>query len=319
MPHDNTPPDLPELYTLDSIEQVRAVADELRIRIIDLLIQQPMTVTQIGEALGIAPAKAHYHVGELKRVGLVRIVKTRERGNIVEKYYRTVARDFTISDTLLQHVAPDETLAAISQHLQTLTRAFLRAFSRAIGSEDQRAHYIQLTSASLWATHDEMRHLNRRITELLEPYHTPRRDANVHPRMLAIIGYDIAEDASRDSSGPDAAASAGAPAEQATVPPVHARALEAQPLAGAPTPRRVVVAGVVFYRRDELEQIVARGEALDMHIIGLCTFADDIPANLAERAIVRFRLRGVLSASHAVRAVLKHKEPRKERPHTPTE
>jgi hypothetical protein len=42
--------------------------------------------------------------------------------------------------------------------------------------------------------------------------------------------------------------------------------------------------------------------------MGYCSFARDIPAELADRAIARFHHRGVLFASPAVREVLKRKE-----------
>src|SRR5262249_36568954 len=295
MPTDDKTPQLPDLYTLDSIEQMRAVADELRIRIMDLLIQRPLTVTMVGDALGIAPAKAHYHVRELERVGLVKLVATRERGGILEKYYRAVAQNFTVSDTLLRRTTSNEARSAIGAHLQTLNRAFLRALSRAIGSGEPHAHFIQLTTASLWTTRDEMHALSRRITELLEPYYSPRSGVDVQPRMLAIVGYDVAQGDEVDGQR-ETELTAKATTDRATVSsPAVPTARSSSP--GSTTTRRVVVAGAVSYTRDDLELVVARGEVLDMHIIGIGSFASGIPAELVDRAITRFRLRGVLSAS----------------------
>ena len=57
--------DLPEVYELETLEQLRAIADELRTRIAEALTHRAMTVTQLGELLGQAPAKIHYHVREL--------------------------------------------------------------------------------------------------------------------------------------------------------------------------------------------------------------------------------------------------------------
>ncbi len=63
-----------EFYEIESIEQLRAIADMLRLRIFEILQQKPMTVTQLGEELGEAPAKVHYHVRELEKLGLLRLV-----------------------------------------------------------------------------------------------------------------------------------------------------------------------------------------------------------------------------------------------------
>src|SRR5579875_2308990 len=90
-----------ERYEIETLEQLRAIADMLRLRIVDLLYERPMTVTQLAERLGIAPAKVHYHVRELEKVGLLRLVETREKGGILEKYYQPVARDIAVEKQLL--------------------------------------------------------------------------------------------------------------------------------------------------------------------------------------------------------------------------
>src|SRR5205823_777798 len=82
------------------------------LRIVDQLSHKAMTATQIGEALDLPANKVHYHVRELERVGLVRLVETREKGGILEKYYRLVAADLQVPRALLQAVPPDESIAA---------------------------------------------------------------------------------------------------------------------------------------------------------------------------------------------------------------
>lgn len=72
--------ELPDVYYIENLEQLRAIADALRVRIIEVLLASPRTATQIAEQCGMPANKVHYHVRELERVGLVRIVETRERG-----------------------------------------------------------------------------------------------------------------------------------------------------------------------------------------------------------------------------------------------
>jgi hypothetical protein len=71
---------------------------------------------------------------------------------------------------------------------------------------------------------------------------------------------------------------------------------------------RVLAAGAVTFSRADLERVIARGERLDIRALGYCSFDDDVSAELADRAIARFRYRGVLSASPDVREMLKRKE-----------
>src|SRR5579884_2722178 len=98
------------VYYLETVEQLRAIADELRQRIIQALGDTPMTVTQLGERLGLAPSKIHYHVRELERVGLVKLVKTREKGGILEKYYSPIAEFISVPPSLVERLSPDETM-----------------------------------------------------------------------------------------------------------------------------------------------------------------------------------------------------------------
>ncbi len=121
--------EIPDLYELETLEQLRAIADELRTRIVEALTHRAMTVTQLGEMLGQAPAKIHYHVRELERerVGLVRLVATREKSGILEKYYRAIAKSFTAAKTLLSAAPTDETFATMRAFLDNASQGFLRA------------------------------------------------------------------------------------------------------------------------------------------------------------------------------------------------
>src|SRR5689334_24250914 len=107
-------------------------------RVIDALTLKPMTVTQLGEYLGEAPAKMHYHVRELERVGLVKLVATREKSGILEKYYRSVAKSFRATDMLLRTQTSDETLAHIRDFLEWNVDNFVRAITTALRANPEK-------------------------------------------------------------------------------------------------------------------------------------------------------------------------------------
>jgi hypothetical protein len=68
-----------------------------------------------------------------------------------------------------------------------------------------------------------------------------------------------------------------------------------------------VVVAVLSYGRQELERLIARGRRLDITLFGFLSVAAGVSAELADRAIARFRHRGAVNASPEVRAVLKRK------------
>jgi len=184
--------EIPEIYNLETIEQMRAIADPLRLRIVDALSQRALTATGLGERLGLPANKTHYHVRELEKVGLVRIVETREKGGILEKYYRAVAQTIEIPGSLLRIAPPDESVATMDDYLQSYTRGFLRAFTQALHMPDPDKNDTRTTLASayLWMTDDEYRDAMEQIYTLLTPYRDPRGIAGEREHAFILSTYD---------------------------------------------------------------------------------------------------------------------------------
>ncbi len=90
-----------EIFEVTELEQLRVLADPLRMRILNNLFPQALTVKQIADRLELTPTKLYYHFGELERVGLIMVVETRVKSGIIEKYYRCVAETIRVSRDLL--------------------------------------------------------------------------------------------------------------------------------------------------------------------------------------------------------------------------
>ena len=68
--------------------------------------------------------------------------------------------------------------------------------------------------------------------------------------------------------------------------------------------RRSIVLGLHRLTRKDLEQAIASGEQLHVQVLGLATIDDDVPAQLASRAIGSITVLGALRASPQVKAAL---------------
>jgi len=90
-----------ERYVIQTLEELRVISNALRLQILDVLIAGPYTVTQVGEQLGIQSKKLYYHIGEMERVGLVRLVHTEVQSGIQLKYYRAIASYFYLTASML--------------------------------------------------------------------------------------------------------------------------------------------------------------------------------------------------------------------------
>ena len=263
-----------EYYEIEHIEQLRAIADLLRLRIIDVLIKQPMTVTQLGEMLGEAPAKMHYHVRELERVGLLKLVETREKGGILEKYYQPVARELSVNKALLS--APsDESSAMLRMLLGQITESFLREFRRTVERKSGKLEQA-LGLSRLYMTVEEQAQFWKQVAELSRPYETPRGSEGEREIMAATLLYP--ESVSGDATITELAATS-----------------------------KVWVVGTVSYNRAELEKTLGESKRLNIEVVGICNFADDVTSDLADRAVNHLHIVGKLNASPAVREVLMKK------------
>ncbi len=89
-----------ERFTITDLDAIKTLADPLRVHILALFIERPMTAKQMADRLKQPSAKIHYHVKELERNGLIKMVETREKGGILEKYYSAVARFFDVHMTV---------------------------------------------------------------------------------------------------------------------------------------------------------------------------------------------------------------------------
>lgn len=84
------------LQVVSDPQQLKAFTDPLRIRVLNVLKQRAATNQQIADALGEPHAKVLYHVRFLLETGLIRLVDQQIKGGNVEKYYRAVARLFSV-------------------------------------------------------------------------------------------------------------------------------------------------------------------------------------------------------------------------------
>jgi Arc/MetJ-type ribon-helix-helix transcriptional regulator len=68
--------------------------------------------------------------------------------------------------------------------------------------------------------------------------------------------------------------------------------------------RKRFVTGLQRYSRLELERVVAAGERLEIHVLGLATIEDDVTPELARSAVASIHVLGAFIASPAVRDAL---------------
>ena len=85
-----------DVLVVSEPEQLRALADDLRARIIGILREHARSTTDLAGELGIPKGTVGHHLKVLEKAGLIHVVRTRQVRALTEKYYGRVARLFVI-------------------------------------------------------------------------------------------------------------------------------------------------------------------------------------------------------------------------------
>jgi DNA-binding transcriptional ArsR family regulator len=78
--------------------QYKALFEETRLQIVDLLTQRAATIKELAETLEKPKGTIGHHVGVLEEAGLIRVVRTKMVRAIEAKYYGRTARTFLLGD-----------------------------------------------------------------------------------------------------------------------------------------------------------------------------------------------------------------------------
>jgi DNA-binding transcriptional ArsR family regulator len=104
--------DLGEMVIVTAPEQLRALADPLRTRLLELVLERAATVTEMAQAVDRPKSTVAYHVNLLVDAGLFRVVRTRRVRAIEERFYGRVARTLYIG--VLSRPEDKQVVAAIN-------------------------------------------------------------------------------------------------------------------------------------------------------------------------------------------------------------
>ena len=98
---------LAETLDLDEPSQLRALADDTRLAILDLILERAATTTELAATLDKPKGTIGYHLEVLLAAGLVRVVRSKRVRALEARYYGRTARTFVIKSFDKGVVEPD--------------------------------------------------------------------------------------------------------------------------------------------------------------------------------------------------------------------
>ncbi len=156
-------------------KELRALAHPVRLALIDLLLEGPMTATQCATRLGESPANCSYHLRQLAKYGHVHPT---EGGRGRERYWAAREEGITIADD-----GPGGAAAAraVGKAVDEYRMNAWRAFNERRGAETESWRRAALsTDLVAWLTEAELVAVTEGLYDLFAPY--TGRDSNLETR-----------------------------------------------------------------------------------------------------------------------------------------
>ncbi len=133
--------DLEDLRVVSSPQELRALFDQLRGTLLDLVLERAATVGELAAAVQRPKSTVAHHVGVLVDAGLLKVVRTRKVRAIEERFYGRTARIFYVGVIQPEQVAtiPNYLSMAAAESIPAHEADDLRAVMRHARISRERA------------------------------------------------------------------------------------------------------------------------------------------------------------------------------------
>jgi len=108
MPSEDLPDGMLELLILEDPEAIKLLFSEKYNRILTLLQENELCISDIAKVLDMNAGSVYYHLKELEKYGMVKQVREEMKRNMSRKYYRATARHITIDPSSIKQAVPGE-------------------------------------------------------------------------------------------------------------------------------------------------------------------------------------------------------------------
>jgi DNA-binding transcriptional ArsR family regulator len=175
--------DAPDVLYVRRPDQLKALGDELRARIVVMLRERAQSVSELAQKLQMPKGTVGHHVKVLETAGLVQVVRTRRVRAVTERYYGRTAR-------LFLYETSDET----RQDVRNIVAASLRLAAEEILPVDEEDAAACSGVLRVRLSDADARRFDRRLGKLMNDFRD-RDDPDGKPYGLAIALYRRAADA----------------------------------------------------------------------------------------------------------------------------
>jgi DNA-binding transcriptional ArsR family regulator len=192
-------PEPAAVRVIDSAEAIKAIADPLRLRLLQLLMttsDRAWSVKEIAAEIGQTVTKLYHHIKILESAGLIADVETRMVSGIVEHRYRASQKALRFDDSLFG--APETRSDAIAQMaaIVDVSRDDLLGY---LGRSDADIDLVNVSKATARLTAEQIATVNATIEDLIASFALTREaneSAGIPRTSMLFIVHPMAHDPS---------------------------------------------------------------------------------------------------------------------------
>jgi len=95
---------------------LKLLGDPRRLVILQMLMEKPATLSNLGAKIGVSPARVRHHLVQLEAAGFIELVNTRQVRGFTEKYYRATAQSYWLNLILMPEPPQQGRLVIFGSH-----------------------------------------------------------------------------------------------------------------------------------------------------------------------------------------------------------
>ena len=183
---------------LTRIEQLRALADPLRLRIVEALSQHELSVGQLAKALETPAARLYHHIDLMLEAGIIEVTRRIPRRGTEERILRAAARDFTLDRGLF---GGDSAIDDSAETVLEMGRSILSTAADELGEGVDSGRIrpgvpgrgVLLHERSLALTPDAFAEIVRRIPGEVDAIAAAKSRGRRTSYRMIMVAYPIAE------------------------------------------------------------------------------------------------------------------------------
>jgi DNA-binding transcriptional ArsR family regulator len=137
-----TKPEQQPAFEITTPKQQKAYFHPVRMKILNFLTRERLTISQTAERLRVHPANITHHFRILQDASLIRLVEERDIGRVIEKYYEAVATVFDVRP-------PEGSVKNVNQKGLSLLRNDLAANINLLKLDDSEDVFGQIERACI--------------------------------------------------------------------------------------------------------------------------------------------------------------------------